>query len=104
MSEFLGAFVQDFAAAVKRADAKRPVAVNKRSKKPFKPSIGPRSERDAIRLVSAELQEMEGRSSSGLLHLNVPYSQETRRRCDLCVGDSSAFEWAIEVKMSATRS
>jgi len=52
--------VGDFARGLELADARRPVALNQRSKKPFRPGIGPHTEARTIDLVMAELASLHG--------------------------------------------
>jgi len=88
----------DFATALKAVDARRPVAVNQRSKAPFRPGLGPHSEAATVELVMRELANRDPvryREHA----LAVPYAAMPRQRCDLCLGTSSEWEWAIEVKL-----
>lgn len=90
---------EDFAAGMVAADDGEPVAVNKRSGKPFQPGIGPHAESEVIDLVGAELLRIEPDQYEGRWHTDVPYPSDGRRRCDLCLGEPGRWEWAIEVKM-----
>lgn len=47
---------QDFAQSLKLADAKRPQAINVRSKQPFRPGIGPHTEAQTVALVASEME------------------------------------------------
>jgi hypothetical protein len=94
----LANIVADFAAGLKRADAKRPQAVNVRTKKPFQPGIGPHSEAKTIELVLSELAESRPQHYAGF-ETGVPYFEFPRQRCDLCLGQPPGWDWAIEVKM-----
>jgi hypothetical protein len=92
----LDAFVAAFARSVERADLKRPVAANVRSKAAFQPGIGPYSETEALSLI---MREMFVDVAPGEYTLSVPYVQLSRQRCDLCLGIPPDWEWAVEVKM-----
>jgi len=96
---FIEDFVAHFAEGIKLADAKRPTAVNRRSKKPFRPGIGPHSESAVVELVGDELEARRPEIYAGRWHTNIPYPELPRQRCDLCLGDGANWDWAIEVKM-----
>jgi hypothetical protein len=55
MSVDLETIVSDFASALVRVDARRPQAVNARSKRLFKPGIGPHTESATVDLVAKEM-------------------------------------------------
>jgi hypothetical protein len=95
----LADFVSDFARGISLADARLPIATNVRSKELFRPGIGPHSESETVRLVLAELEAAKSQEYRGRFALGVPYVSTPRRRCDLCLGLSSGYEWAIEAKM-----
>ncbi len=94
----LANIIADFAAGLKRADEKRPQAVNVRTKKPFQPGIGPHTEAKTVELVLGELAELRREAYAGFA-TGVPYSEFPRQRCDLCLGKPPDWDWAIEVKM-----
>lgn len=94
----LGNIVQDFAAAVERVDALRPVAINQRSGVSFQPGIGPHTEANTVRLVFSDLASMF-RDVYADHSLGVPYGDGSRQSCDLCLGHAPSWAWAIEVKM-----
>jgi hypothetical protein len=91
-------FVLDFAAAIQRADAQRPVACNARSGAPYQCGIGPHTESATLDLALAEMQQERPDRYSPLVR-EVPYPGLTRQKCDLCFGTAPAWEWCIEVKM-----
>lgn len=95
----LDELVADFAVGLKHADARRPVAVNVRSKEPFQPGIGPHTEAQTVELVTAELAALKPSIYAGKVGLAVPYPEAARQKCDLCLGRPGSWEWAIEVKM-----
>ena len=93
----LSEFAADFALGLQSADGRRPVAINQRSKEPFLAGIGPHTESAATALIMAELAQ----AKPGLYAqhtLNVPYG-DSRKKCDVCLGQSSDWEWAVEVKL-----
>lgn len=92
-------FIQDFALGFVRADAKKPQAINARSKEAFQPGIGPHAEAQAVRLVIQELEGLSPEKYAGRLATGVPYPHAPRQKCDLCIGASPEWDWAIEVKM-----
>lgn len=91
--------VNDFAVAIKAADARRPQAVNVRSKEAFQPGIGPHSEAKTIELVAREMISGNPEVYSDRIATGVPYPDMPRQKCDLCLGIPPQWEWAIEVKM-----
>ena len=95
----LDELVDDFAAALQEADAKRPQAQNTRSGKPFQPGIGPHTEAQTVALVCDELVRSQPHKYDGQLAQGVSYPDIVRQKCDLCYGSSLTWEWAIEVKM-----
>lgn len=98
----LSTIVADFAAGLKRADAKHPQAVNVRTKKPFQPGIGPHSEARTVELVLSELSASQPDEYGGF-EAGVPYVEFPRQRCDLCLGVTPDWDWAIEVRWEPRR-
>jgi hypothetical protein len=96
--DFLPAFVESFARAMKSVDSRSPQAVNARSKEPFSPGIGPHTE---SRTVSLALNEIASQANSRYadFQLEVPYISSPRSRCDVCFGTAPTWSWSIEVKM-----
>lgn len=90
--------IDDVAASIKRVDARRPQAANVRTGAVYQPGIGPHPETQAVALVVAELQNLAAVRYSGLVRTNISYPQG-RQKCDLCIGVSPSWEWAIEIKM-----
>lgn len=95
----LGEIVADFAGGIVLADARRPVAVNVRSKEQFQPGIGPHSEAQTVELVITELMALKPHLYAERVGLGVPYPENQRQKCDLCLGQPQAWDWAVEVKM-----
>ncbi|MDR7549433.1 MAG: hypothetical protein QN131_05755 [Armatimonadota bacterium] len=95
----LDELVADFAVGIKSADARRPQAVNVRSKKPFQPGVGPHSEAETVELVMTELAALKPSTYAGKFALGVPYPEASRQKCDLCFGRPGSWELAVEVKM-----
>ena len=95
----LNRLAPDFAAALMSADSKRPQAVNARSGMTFQPGIGPHAETEAVRLVTSELELTKSMIYRDRIALGVPYPDVPRQKCDLCIGQQSSWEWAIEIKM-----
>lgn len=95
----LAEVVADFASALKIADSRRPQAINARSKKPFKPGIGPHSESATIELVCHELERAYPAKYQDRLATSIPYPGNRKQKCDLCFGKQPSWEWAVEVKM-----
>src|SRR6267142_6737773 len=91
--------VADVATVIKRIDARRPQAANARTGAVYQPGIGPHPETQAVDLVVAELQVFAPTRYAGRLHTDVPYPGSSRQKCDLCIGTSPDWEWAVEVKM-----
>jgi hypothetical protein len=90
--------VRDFAAGMKAADAKRPVAQSARSQRTYLPGLGPFSEALTVKLVMNELQQMYLERYRNCA-LEVSYPEQSRSKCDLCIGTAPCWDWAIEVKM-----
>lgn len=95
----LAQLVADFGIGLKAADSLRPQAVNRRSKKAFQPGIGPHTEAQTVELVGERLVELFPDRYAGVWIESVPYPDEKRQRCDLCLGEPDDWKWAIEVKM-----
>lgn len=91
--------VADFAIGIQLADARKPVAVNRRSGDPFLRGIGPHSEEQTIQLVMSELAALKASAYANQFGLGVPYPEFPRQRCDLCLGHAPQWDWGIEVKM-----
>ena len=94
----LGQVVADFAAGIVAVDRLSPVAVNVRTKEPFQAGIGPHSESKTVELVLEQMAS-EGPDRYQDYTLGVPYGTGLRQKCDLCLGPSESWDWAIEVKM-----
>lgn len=94
----LGELVEDFATAMESVDARRPQAVNQRSKEAYQPGIGPHTEAGTVALVMHELARTKPNTYASH-SLGVPYPGASRQKCDLCLGAPLSWEWAIEVKM-----
>ena len=90
--------VSDFAAGIRLADLKRPVARSARSEREYQPGLGPFTESETIKLVMSELEEMLP-ERYGHYCLEVKYPASPRNRCDICLGIDPDWNWAIEVKM-----
>jgi hypothetical protein len=95
----LDQFVTDFAECLKRADRRRPQAINARSKSLFQPGIDPHAEAQVVKLVVNELEQLAPQVYQGHLSTGVPYPELPRQKCDLCIGAPGDWSWAIEVKM-----
>lgn len=95
----LNKIVADFAKGVKQADSRRPIAINVRSKEAFKPGIGPHSESKTVELVAKELELLDSQTYGCKIGVGIPYPKIARQKCDMCVGNSPNWEWAIEIKM-----
>ena len=93
----LAEFSTCFAKAMKSVDSRRPVALNARTGAPFSPGIGPHTERTTIQLVVAELEKQN--LIPGVIRLEVPYPNNPRNKCDICIGTNFAWDLAVEVKM-----
>ena len=76
----------EFAAALGAADARRPVAINQRTKQPFQPGIGPHSEAQAVRLAVAEMQAAQPNRYRDV-SFDIPYPDKPRQKCDLSIAD-----------------
>lgn len=93
----LDSLVSDFARSIELADRDRPRAVNVKKKVPYKPGIGPHTERETIRLVVRKLQVLKP-DLYGTAETNIPYPHATKQRCDLSVGSGSEG-WVVEAKL-----
>jgi hypothetical protein len=91
-------FVADFARGMELADIRGPVAINARTKIAFRAGIGPHSENATMRLVLKELSATKSQTYKDY-QVGVPYPQNAGRKCDLCLGKSPDWVWAIEAKM-----
>ena len=92
----LGIFVEDFAQAMKDADARRPQAASHRTGRVYQPGIGPHAENDAVDLVVAELKRLHPERYAAIRsRARYPMS---RQKCDLILEGQEG--WAIEVKMA----
>lgn len=89
--------VEDFAARLKAADGRRPIATNSRSGIAFQPGIGPHSETRTVELVVSEMSvswpERYGGAGPS------PYPKMPRLTCDLAIRPDEPVGWAIEIKM-----
>jgi hypothetical protein len=93
----LAQLVQDFAVAIRRADSRGPQAVWSRTRRPYRPGIGPHTEDQTLKLVIKELIACD---AAYIPHsFSVPYPGASRQRCDWCLGSPPAWDWATEVKM-----
>lgn len=90
--------VHDIAASIKRIDERRPQAANARTGAIYQPGIGPHPETQAVNLVVAELAKLASARYSERLHVAVSYPVG-RQKCDLCIGNPPAWNWAVEIKM-----
>lgn len=86
----------EFASALKAVDARNPQAQSIRSKKCYKPGIGPHSESAAISLILREMAVKQNKYNQYVTSVRYP---GTKQKCDICFGNASAWEWAIEVKL-----
>jgi hypothetical protein len=94
----LADLVLDLARGIEAVDARAPQAANTRTGAPCQPGIGPHTEAQTIKLVLDYLAKAD-RQPYYSYRLGVPYADGTRQACDVCLGDPTAWEWAIEVKM-----
>jgi hypothetical protein len=94
----LPTIISDFAAGMKAADAKCPVAQSARSERTYLPGLGPFNEAMTVKLVMAELQQLHP-ERYGKHALEVSYPESARSKCDLCIGSAPHWDWAIEIKM-----
>jgi hypothetical protein len=99
MSIDLATIVEDFALCLKRADSRRPQAINIRSKETFQAGIGPHSESQVVKLVANEMTLYKPEHYKDSIATSVPYPESPRQKCDFCIGNAPLWDWAIEVKM-----
>ena len=85
-----------FARAIEAVDLRRPQAVSSRTGAAYQPGIGPHPESQAVTLITAAMATQPIWSR---YQLGVPYGTGSRQRCDWCLGDPPAWNWAVEVKM-----
>jgi hypothetical protein len=90
--------VTDFARAVEVVDSWSPVAVSSRTGTSYQPGIGPHTEAQTVKLVMTHLAIADP-ARYGSFRLGVSYGDGSRQACDLWLGDPTAGDWAIEVKM-----
>lgn len=91
-------FVADFAAAMTRADSKRPVWSNARSRSDFLPGIGPHAENATVRLVLAEMGAREPWRTRGVLW-QVGYPNNPRAKADFAFAHGGALAAVFEAKL-----
>jgi len=91
--------VDDVASCIKRVDERRPTAANARTGVSYQPGIGPHSETAAVLLVTEELVEFSPERYRNRISLGVSYPNNSREKCDLCIGAAPSWDWAVEVKM-----
>ncbi|RRJ66071.1 hypothetical protein EHV15_26520 [Paenibacillus oralis] len=91
--------VYDFAKGIEIVDNQYPQAINQRSKEKYQPGIGPHTESDTTKLVFDLVSEATNSKYFNKIHYNVPYINNPRQKCDLCIGHDSHWEWCIEIKM-----
>lgn len=89
-------FVEDFAAAIKAADALLPVATSHNGKRQYLPGIGPHSERNTLALIAAQLRKTKS-SLYASLGGEIAYPSG-RGICDWSLGFINAACF-IEAKM-----
>ena len=90
--------IDDVGVSIKSIDARRPQAANARTGALYQPGIGPHPETKAVALIVSELEGLFAVRYSGAMQTNISYPNG-RQKCDLCVGASPAWDWAIEIKM-----
>lgn len=86
-------FCQDFARGIRLADSRRPQHGQ------YQPGIGPHTEKDTVRLALEELSRVSPETYADKYSLEVPYPNQRRNKCDLCLGKSPDWDLAVEVKM-----
>lgn len=84
--------------AIKQIDTRRPQASNVRNGSLYQPGIGPHPETQAVSLIAAELASGMIGKYGGRVTTGVAYP-DSRQRCDLCIGATPNWEWAVEFKM-----
>jgi hypothetical protein len=90
--------IDDVAVSIKSIDARRPRAANARTGAVYQPGIGPHPETKAVALIVSELEGLFAARYAGAMQTNISYPNG-RQKCDLCVGASPSWDWAIEIKM-----
>lgn len=90
--------VDDIGSAMKRIDSRRPQAANARTGRLYRPGIGPHSETKTVDLVANELPSIRPDRYERLLTTGISYPH-SRQQCDLCIGTSPNWQWAVEIKM-----
>jgi len=95
----LRSIVTHVAAGMMAVDAKRPQAINVRSKQAYQPGLGPHSETITTALVVDEIRGQSEILCAPQIELEVLYPNAPRSKCDLCIGPPQDWEWANEVKM-----
>jgi hypothetical protein len=83
--------VELFARGMTAVDSDHPIAINVRSKVPYRPGIGPHTERQTVELVTATFPEHIS------LDLEIPYPESARSKCDVVIGSPDV--WSLEIKM-----
>jgi hypothetical protein len=91
--------IEDVAVCIKRVDERRPTATNARTRVSYQPGIGPHPETAAVLLIAKELVELRPERYRNRVSLGVSYPSSPREKCDLCLGTTPAWDWAVEVKM-----
>lgn len=92
--EWLSQLVGHVAEAIMVIDSRRPVWTSTTTGRSYQPGIGPHPETETLRLIATEL---ERKGTYGPTSLNVPYPTDSRKRCDLVLGQRPL--WAVEAKM-----
>ena len=95
----LAQIVRDFARGMELADARRPQAVNVRTKQPYSSGIGPHTEAQTMGLAFGAISIVRASTYSGRIQFEVPYISRPRSKCDVCLGAPPEWDWAIEIKM-----
>lgn len=90
--------VAAFAQAIHAVDSLAPIASSSRTGASYRPGIGPHTEAQTVKLVMAHLAHVDPQRYASY-QLGVPYGDDTRQACDVCLGSPAYWEWAIEVKM-----
>lgn len=89
----LSQFVADFGAQIERVDHAAPQNL------PYRPGIGPHTEKQAVRLIADALSAIKPETYGNRTHLEVPYPKLPRSRCDLCIGSPPHWDLCVEIKM-----
>lgn len=90
--------VADFAVGLTQVDARRPIAVNQRSKLRFQAGIGPHSEAAAVRLIGDEMLAHVPERYSHVTY-GISYPSSPRQKCDLGLACVDGTSWVLEVKL-----